>query len=103
MRLRPRAKSGVGARRDVEAALAGPVALAFEHDQGGVVDEPVDEGGGDHGVAEGLAPLVEAVVLQTPVTSAPAAGFHTRVESPWAGASCMLRPAKPQRRDMKVG
>ena len=28
----------------------------------GVVDEPVDEGGGDHGVAEDLAPLLEAAI-----------------------------------------
>jgi hypothetical protein len=27
-----------------------------------VVDEPVDEGGGDHGVAEDLAPLLEAAI-----------------------------------------
>jgi hypothetical protein len=26
------------------------------------VDEPVDQGGGDHGVAEDLAPLLEAAV-----------------------------------------
>ncbi len=41
--------------RDVEAAFAQPVALALERDHGGVVDEPVDEGGGDHRVAEDLA------------------------------------------------
>jgi hypothetical protein len=29
-------------------------------DHGGVVDEPVDQGGGDHGVAEDLAPLLES-------------------------------------------
>jgi hypothetical protein len=28
----------------------------------GVVDEPVDEGGGDHGVAEDFAPLLERAV-----------------------------------------
>jgi hypothetical protein len=43
-------------------ALAEAVALAFEGDHGGVVDESVDEGGGDHGVAEDLAPLLEAAV-----------------------------------------
>jgi hypothetical protein len=47
---------------DVEAALAELVALAFERDHGRVVDEPVDHGGGDHGVAEDLAPLLEAAV-----------------------------------------
>jgi hypothetical protein len=30
-------------------------ALGFERDHGGVVDEAVDEGGGDHGVAEDFA------------------------------------------------
>ena len=44
------------------AALAEAVALAFQRDDVGVVDEPVDEGGGDHGVAEGLAPCVEAAI-----------------------------------------
>ena len=48
--------------RDVEAAFAQPVALALEGDHGGVVDEPVDQGGGDHRVAEDLAPLLEAAV-----------------------------------------
>src|SRR5204862_7556673 len=48
--------------RDARAALAQPVALAFERDHGCVVDEPVDQGGGDHGVAEDLAPLLEAAV-----------------------------------------
>src|SRR5207249_9293129 len=48
--------------RDVEAALAQPVALAFEGDHGCVVDESVDQGGGDHRVAEDLAPLLEAAV-----------------------------------------
>ena len=47
---------------DVEAAFAEAVALAFEGDHGGVVDESVDQGGGDHGVAEDLAPLLEAAV-----------------------------------------
>ena len=38
------------------------VALALERDHVGVVDEAVDEGGGDHGVAEDLAPGFEAAV-----------------------------------------
>ena len=42
--------------------MAEAVALAFEGDHGGVVDESVDEGGGDHGVAEDLASLLEAAV-----------------------------------------
>src|SRR5438552_14094690 len=55
-------RGSLGGGRDVEAALAEPVALALERDHGGVVDEPVDQGGGDHGVAEDLAPLLEAAV-----------------------------------------
>jgi hypothetical protein len=53
-----RRSGGVAERRslgggcDVEAAFAEAVALAFEGDHGGVVDEPVDQGGGDHRVAE---------------------------------------------------
>jgi hypothetical protein len=39
-----------------------PVALGLEGDHGGLVDQPVDEGGGDHRVAEDLAPLLEAAV-----------------------------------------
>src|SRR2546425_5785052 len=50
------------ARCDAGAALAEAVALAFERDHGRVVDESVDQGGGDHGVAEDLAPLLEAAV-----------------------------------------
>ncbi len=48
--------------RDVEAAFAQSVALALERDHGRMVDEPVDQRGGDHGVAEDLAPLLEAAV-----------------------------------------
>jgi len=43
--------------RDTGAAFAEPVALAFERDHGGVVDEPVDQGGcggGDQCVGEDL-------------------------------------------------
>src|SRR5207247_7336592 len=63
-----RRSGGVAERRslsggcDVEAALAQAVALSFEGDHGRVVDKPVDEGGGDHRVAEDLAPLLEAAV-----------------------------------------
>jgi hypothetical protein len=41
--------------RDVDPAFAEAVALAFEGDHGGVVDEPVDQGSGDHRVA-GISP-----------------------------------------------
>jgi hypothetical protein len=44
------------------APLSEAVALAFEGDDVGVVDESVDEGGGDHGVAEDFSPGVEAAV-----------------------------------------
>src|SRR5438034_11679841 len=43
-------------------SFAEAVALALERDHGGVVDEPVDQRGGDHRVAEDLAPLFEAAV-----------------------------------------
>jgi hypothetical protein len=39
-----------------------PVALALEGHDVGVVDEAIDEGGGDHRVAEDLAPGLEAAV-----------------------------------------
>src|SRR4026209_2885820 len=57
-------RGGRGEWAGCAAGAAAPraVALAFEGDHGGVVDEPVDEGGGDHGVAEDLAPLLEAAV-----------------------------------------
>jgi len=42
--------------------LSQPVALALEGDHVGVVDEAVDQGGSDHGVAEDLAPGLEAAV-----------------------------------------
>lgn len=44
------------------APLTQSVALAFERDDVGVVDEAVDEGGGDHRVAEDFAPGFEAAV-----------------------------------------
>jgi hypothetical protein len=55
---------GVAKRRslsgghDVEAPLAQPVALALERDHGRVVDEPVDQGGGDHRVVSGELPTL---------------------------------------------
>ncbi len=48
--------------RVVGAAVAQAVALALEADHRRVVHEAIDEGGGDHRVAEDLAPLLEAAV-----------------------------------------
>jgi hypothetical protein len=53
---------GLVGGHDVEASFAQAVALALEGDHGGVVDEPVDQGGGDLGVAEDLAPFLEAAL-----------------------------------------
>ena len=55
-------RRGSGDRGGAGAAFAQPVALASEGDHGGVVHEPVDQGGGDHRVAEDLAPGFEAAV-----------------------------------------
>jgi hypothetical protein len=44
------------------AAFSEAVALAFEGDHGGVVHESVDQRGGDHRVAEDLAPGFEPAV-----------------------------------------
>ena len=44
------------------APFAQPVALALERHDVRVVDEAIDEGGGDHRVAEDLAPGFEAAV-----------------------------------------
>ena len=41
------------------SAGAGAVGVAGEGEDLGVVDEPVDHGGGDHVVAEDLAPAAE--------------------------------------------
>jgi hypothetical protein len=41
-----------------EVAAPQPVAVAFEDDDFGVVDEPVDHGGGDGVVAEGFTPAI---------------------------------------------
>ena len=48
--------------RDEIGVSAEPVARALDLDDGGVVQEPVEECGGDEGVAEDLAPLGEAAV-----------------------------------------
>lgn len=49
-RRRPGCRDGCG------AAFFEAVALAFERDHGGVVNEAVDQRSGDHRVAEDLAP-----------------------------------------------
>ena len=52
-----------GGRGDAaEVAVFEPVAVAFEGDDFGVVDEAVDHGGGDDVVAEDLAPAAERLV-----------------------------------------
>ena len=48
--------------RGAGAPFSESVALALEGDHVGVVDEAVDQRGGDHGVAEDLAPGLEAAV-----------------------------------------
>ena len=45
-----------------EVAVFEPVGVAFEGDDFGVVDEPVDHGGGDDVVAEDFAPAAEGLV-----------------------------------------
>ena len=50
--------SGFGWRPG-EVAVFEPVAIAFEGEDLGVVDEPVDHGGGGDLVAEDLAPAAE--------------------------------------------
>jgi hypothetical protein len=54
-RARWRGVLGVG-------AFAQAVALALERDHRAVVDEPVDQGRGDHRVAEDFAPGLEAAI-----------------------------------------
>ena len=45
-----------------EVAVLEPVAVSLEGEDFGVVDEPVDHGGGDDVVAEDLAPAAEDLV-----------------------------------------
>jgi hypothetical protein len=45
-----------------EVSVLEPVAVAFEGDDFGVVHKPVDHRGGDHVVAEDLAPAAERPV-----------------------------------------
>jgi hypothetical protein len=56
------AGAGSGGWGDSGAAFAEAVALAFQGDHGRVVHESVDQGGGDHRVAEDLAPRFESAV-----------------------------------------
>ena len=42
-----------------------PVAVSFEGDDFGVVDEPVEDGGGDGGVAEDFAPAAKGLLVVT--------------------------------------
>ena len=64
----PRGGSGVSrvvvGGHPPEVAVFEPVAVAFEGDDFGVVDEAVDHGGGDGVVAEGLAPPAERLVAR---------------------------------------
>src|SRR3954454_14285316 len=53
---------GVGRGGAAEVAVFEAVAVAFEGDDLGVVDEPVDHGGGNDLVAEDLAPAAEGPV-----------------------------------------
>ena len=48
-----------GGRGDAaEVSVFEPVAVSFQCDDFGVVDEAVDHGGGDYVVAEGLTPAI---------------------------------------------
>src|SRR3954454_16524487 len=77
----PRLGWGGGARRVVggggtppEVAVWEPVAVAAEGDDLGVVDEPVDHGGGHDVVAEDLAPAAERLVAGDDQAGAVGAG-----------------------------
>ena len=60
-----RDRSSVAAVWDAaEVAVFESVAVAFEGDDFGVVDEAVDHGGGDDVVAEDLAPAAEGLVAR---------------------------------------
>jgi hypothetical protein len=56
-----------------EVAVAEPVAVALEAENFGVVDEPVDHGGGDDLVAEDLVPAGEGLVAGDDQRRAPVA------------------------------
>ena len=63
-------RNGIGGRVRLEAdrlgqevgVFAQPIAGALDLDDDRVVKEPVEEGGGDDGIAEDVAPLGEAAV-----------------------------------------
>src|SRR5438067_557530 len=61
-----------------EVAVAEPVAVALEAEDFGVVDEPVDHGGGDGLVAEDLAPGGEGLVAGDDQRGALVAGADER-------------------------
>jgi hypothetical protein len=48
--------------RDEVGVFAQPVRVALDGDDHRVVQQPVEQRGGDHGVAEDLGPLAEAAV-----------------------------------------
>ena len=48
-----------------EVAVFEPVGIALDVDDFGVVDEPVDHGGGDGVVAEDFAPAAESLLMVT--------------------------------------
>ena len=52
---------GRGVGDAAEISVFEPVGVTFEGDDFGVVDEPVDHGGGDDVVCEGFAPAAETV------------------------------------------
>ena len=53
---------GADVLRDEIGVLTETVAGAFDLDDDGVVKEPIEQGGGDDGIAEHLAPFREAPV-----------------------------------------
>jgi len=61
-----------------EVSVSEPIAVAFEGDDVGVVDESVDHGGGNDIVAEYLAPSAEGLVAGDDET-----GSFVRLETSW--------------------
>jgi len=51
-----------GRRKATAPAVAEPIAVAADVDGGGVVQEPVEQGGGEDGIGKDLAPLPVALV-----------------------------------------
>jgi len=69
---------GFGGQARVEVFAAQAVAVAFEGEDLGVVDEPVDHGGGGHVVAEDFSPGGERFVGGDDHREALVAGGHQR-------------------------